>query len=96
MNKIAIIEHLVFKRGGVTGAIRRLVYRWRGVFSVTLIKAALARRYPLLVPQRMIFYCRQLSAGNLQVLCSKCNSRKYRGERRYIEPLVVRLTPQPF
>ena len=45
--------------------------------------------------QRMIFYCRQLSAGNLQVLCTKCNSRKHRGERRYIEPLAVRVQ-QPF
>jgi len=46
--------------------------------------------------QRMIFYCRQLSAGNLQVLCSKCNSRKHRGHNRYIEPLMFRSTTQPF
>ena len=38
--------------------------------------------------QRMIFYCRQLSSGNLQVLCSKCNSRKFRGTTRFIAPLV--------
>ena len=38
--------------------------------------------------QRMIFYCRQLSAGNVQVLCSKCNSRKHRGQTRFIEPLI--------
>lgn len=44
---------------------------------------------------RMIFYCRQLSAGNLQVLCSQCNSRKNNSSRRYIEPLLVR-TVQPF
>jgi 5-methylcytosine-specific restriction endonuclease McrA len=25
---------------------------------------------------RMAFYCRQLKAGNLQVLCSPCNSKK--------------------
>lgn len=50
MKNLIIIEHLVFKLGGGTGAVRRLVYRWRGAFSVTLIKAALARRYPLLVP----------------------------------------------
>jgi len=37
---------------------------------------------------RMIFYCRQLSAGNLQVLCSKCNSRKMRSHTRYIVPAV--------
>jgi 5-methylcytosine-specific restriction endonuclease McrA len=46
--------------------------------------------------QRMIFYCRQLSAGNLQVLCSKCNSRKHRSERRYIDPLLCRPAKQPF
>lgn len=38
--------------------------------------------------QRMIFYCRQLSAGNLQVLCSRCNSRKSRGTTRFITPLI--------
>jgi 5-methylcytosine-specific restriction endonuclease McrA len=29
--------------------------------------------------QRMKFYCRQLSAGNLQILCSHCNSAKCNG-----------------
>ena len=38
--------------------------------------------------QRMIFYCRQLSAGNLQVLCDKCNSSKHRGCTRFIAPLL--------
>ncbi len=38
---------------------------------------------------RMIFYCRQLSAGNLQVLCSRCNSRKHRATTRYIDPLIA-------
>ena len=46
--------------------------------------------------QRMIFYCRQLSAGNLQVLCSRCNSRKHRGERRYIVPHCGVKVAQPF
>ncbi len=52
--------------------------------------------------QRMIFYCRQLSAGNLQVLCSACNSRKHRGCTRFITPLIGRqpshrnTAPQPF
>ena len=45
---------------------------------------------------RMIFYCRQLSAGNLQVLCSRCNSRKHRGERRFIEPHCGIKVAQPF
>ena len=38
--------------------------------------------------QRMIFYCRQLSAGNLQVLCSECNSRKGRRTTRFIDALI--------
>jgi 5-methylcytosine-specific restriction endonuclease McrA len=52
--------------------------------------------------QRMVFYCRQLSAGNLQVLCSACNSRKWRGTTRFIQPLIGRkpshrnTAPQPF
>lgn len=40
--------------------------------------------------QRMIFYCRMLTAGNLQVLCSKCNSRKQRGTTRFVQPLIGR------
>lgn len=46
--------------------------------------------------QRMIFYCRQLCGGNLQVLCSKCNSSKGRANRRYIEPLILRVGRAPF
>ncbi len=39
---------------------------------------------------RMSFYCRQLVAGNLQVLCSRCNSAKARGTSRYVEPLAFK------
>jgi 5-methylcytosine-specific restriction endonuclease McrA len=39
---------------------------------------------------RMAFYCRQLVAGNLQVLCSRCNSSKSRGASRYVEPLAFK------
>jgi hypothetical protein len=52
--------------------------------------------------QRQIFYCRMLSAGNLQVLCSRCNSSKHRGTSRFIVPLIGRtpshrlIKPQPF
>lgn len=38
--------------------------------------------------QRINFYCRQLSAGNLQILCDKCNTRKHDGDTRYILPAV--------
>lgn len=46
--------------------------------------------------QRAVFYCRQLAAGNLQVLCSKCNSRKNNRENRYIIARVFPFVPQPF
>lgn len=32
---------------------------------------------------RMNFYCRQLSAGNLQVLCSKCNGAKAESDEQF-------------
>lgn len=44
------LEFLVFKLGGVAGAIRRIVYRWRGLFTSSLIRFELARKYPLLEP----------------------------------------------
>jgi len=50
MKNLADLEFLVFKRGGVTGAVRRIVSRWRGYFSASQVKAALVKRYPLLVP----------------------------------------------
>lgn len=50
MKRMRQLEFLVFKAGGVAGAIRRLVYRWKGVFTSSLITAALARKYPLLEP----------------------------------------------
>ena len=37
---------------------------------------------------RMRFYCQMLAAGNLQVLCDKCNTRKCRGTTRFIIPLL--------
>ena len=50
MKNLAALEFLIFKRGGVTGAVRRIVFRWRGYFSASQIKLTLAKRYPLLVP----------------------------------------------
>jgi hypothetical protein len=48
--RIAAIADLVFQRGGVAGAIRRLVAGWPGRFSTVQISIALQRRWPLLVP----------------------------------------------
>jgi len=50
MKNLEALKFLIFKRGGVTGAVRRLVFRWRGYFSASQVKLAMAKRYPLLVP----------------------------------------------
>jgi hypothetical protein len=50
MKRMRQLEFLVFKRGGVAGAIRRLVNRWKGLFSSSVLREALARKYPLLEP----------------------------------------------
>jgi hypothetical protein len=48
----AAIAYLVWEQGGVAGAVRRLVYGWRGRFSSVQISIALQRRWPLLRPNR--------------------------------------------
>jgi hypothetical protein len=50
MKRLRQLEFLVFKRGGVAGAIKRLVNRWNGLFSSSGLREALARKYPLLEP----------------------------------------------
>lgn len=50
--RAAAIAELVFKYGGVSGAVRRIVFGWRGRFSGVQISIALARRWPLLVPNK--------------------------------------------
>ena len=50
MKKFRQLEFLVFKLGGVAGAIRRIIYRWKGLFTSSLIREVLARKYPLLEP----------------------------------------------
>jgi len=44
------LEFLIFKRGGVAGAIKRIVNRWKGLFSSSAIRGALGLKYPLLDP----------------------------------------------
>ena len=44
------LEFLIFKRGGVSGAIRRIVYRFNGIFTFSMVHGKLLRKYPLLVP----------------------------------------------
>ena len=51
-DRLAAIAALVFKRGGVAGAVRRIVFQWNGRFSGVQISIALARKYPLLVPNK--------------------------------------------
>jgi hypothetical protein len=46
------IAYFVFERGGIAGAVRRLVFGWRGRFSAVQIEIALRRRWPLLVPNK--------------------------------------------
>ena len=50
--RLKAIATLVFKHGGVSGAVRKIVFGWRGRFSSTQIRIALARRWPLLVPNK--------------------------------------------
>jgi len=45
---------------------------------------------------RMSFYCRQLAAGNLQVLCDVCNTSKGRKTTRHIVPLITTAQKNPF
>src|SRR5579872_3714872 len=47
-NRTAAIADLVFARGGVAGAVRRIVLAWPGRFSAVQISIALQRRCPLL------------------------------------------------
>lgn len=37
MKRLTQLEFLVFKLGGVAGAIRRLIYRWKGVFTIEIV-----------------------------------------------------------
>jgi len=48
--RIAEIRYLIFKRGGVAGAVRRIVYSWRFRFSAAQVQIELRQRWPLLVP----------------------------------------------
>lgn len=50
MKSLKQLEFLIFQRGGVAGAIRRIVNRWRGLFASSHIREVLAKRYPLLEP----------------------------------------------
>ena len=48
----AAIADLVFARGGMAGAIRRIIFGWFGRFSAAQISIALRRRWPLLTPNK--------------------------------------------
>ena len=48
--RTAAIATLLYQYGGVSGAVRRIVYGWHGKFSSVQISIALQRRWPLLTP----------------------------------------------
>jgi len=50
--RLDAIADLVFRRGGITGAVYRLVSNWPGQFSKAQISIALRGRWPVLVPNR--------------------------------------------
>lgn len=50
--RTAAIAVLIRQYGGVTGAVRRIVFGWRGTFSSVQISIALQRRWPLLTPNQ--------------------------------------------
>jgi hypothetical protein len=50
--RTAAIAVLIRQYGGVTGAVRRIVFGWRGTFSGVQISIALQRRWPLLTPNQ--------------------------------------------
>lgn len=51
--QFSYLAFLVFKRGGVAGAIRRIIYRWKGIFNANMIYGRLREKYPLLIPNGM-------------------------------------------
>lgn len=52
VSRIAAIRHLISKYGGICGAVRHIVFGFRGRFSSVQIHIALVRRWPLLVPNK--------------------------------------------
>ncbi|GEM_PF-3182276 len=69
------LEFLVFKLGGVAGAVRRLIYKWKGLFSSSLIREALARKYPMLEPaQHQIQDTFEWMEKRNRIQCVLCNA----------------------
>jgi len=50
MKEIEHLRFLVFKMGGIAGAIRRIIREWQGVFTAGFIRVAMKMRYPVLIP----------------------------------------------
>lgn len=48
--RIAELRYLIFKRGGIAGAVRRIVYGWQYRFSAAQVHIEIQRRWPVLVP----------------------------------------------
>ncbi len=76
-SRLAAIHVLVFQCGGVAGAVRRIVFGWRGRFSSVQIRIALARRWPLLVPnETQVEDCLESMARHRQIECVACKHTK--------------------
>ena len=75
MKRTRQLQFLVFKLGGVAGAIRRIIYKWKGLFSSSLIREALARKYPLLEPaQYQVHDTLDWMEERNRIRCVVCNA----------------------
>jgi hypothetical protein len=77
-SQLRYLAFLVFKRGGVSGAIRRIVYGWKGIFTTGMIYGKLLQKYPLLVPSDyQLFDCleRMVKQNRIvRVLVNACDT----------------------
>jgi hypothetical protein len=72
-SRIAAIRELIFKRGGVAGGIRRVVFAWNGRFSAVQIGIALVRQYPLLIPNTYQVTAKQIVLGKQRLTVAEEN-----------------------
>jgi len=82
--RVSAIATLVFKYGGINGAVRRIVFGWRGRFSSIQIRIALARRWPLLIPnQYQVEDCLECLEEQRLIECVLCKQTKIYQRKQY-------------